>query len=152
MTRGRWTPTEEQLAEEAFAVFIQRARPTRTFSKEELLKTLRNSVTALDFLKLCLEHDDSGDLKVVKKGLLLVVRAQGISALSKSTGVSRVSLYRMLSPKGNPRLSSLTVLFRELGVRLWLVDEDFIKRREKLIRPKDKKEDLELLSRFTGKE
>jgi probable addiction module antidote protein len=138
MPRGRWKPSDEQVAQEAFVVLIQGKKPTRTYSKEVLLQNLRDSSVALDFLKLCLEWDNTGDLQLFKKGLLCVVQARGATALAKSTGVSRVTLYRMLSSSGNPRLSSLTALFRKLGFRLYLVDEDFIRRREKITRPKDR--------------
>jgi probable addiction module antidote protein len=138
MPRGRWKPSDEQVAQEAFVVLIQGKKPTRTYSKEVLLQSLRDSSVTLDFLKLCLEWDNAGDLQLFKKGLLCVVQARGATALAKSTGVSRVTLYRMLSSSGNPRLSSLTTLFRKLGVRLYLVDEGFIRRREKITRPKDR--------------
>ncbi|MBX3041820.1 MAG: hypothetical protein KF789_14025 [Bdellovibrionaceae bacterium] len=139
MARGRWKLSVEQRAEEAFSVLIQKNRPTRTFSKETLQENLRNTDVALYFLKLCLEWDDSKNLKVFRSGLLFVIKAKGATAVSNSTGVSRITLYRMLSPKGNPRLSSLLALLRELNFHLWVVDDDFIQRREKVIRPKDQK-------------
>lgn len=137
MARGRWKLSRQQMAEEAFSVLIQKNRPTRTFTKEALLRGLRNTETAVDFLKLCLEWDDSENLKVFKSGLLCVVKSRGATAIADATGVSRITLYRMLSPKGNPRLSSLIALLKELKCHLWVVDDDFIRRREKVIRPKD---------------
>jgi probable addiction module antidote protein len=143
MPQGRWIRSEEQLAQEAFAVLIQKKKPTRTFTKDALAQELSSATVALDFLKLCLEFDNKGDLQQFKRGLLFVIRAgHGTSKLSRATGVSRITLYRMLSPGGNPRLSTLTALFRELGLRLWVVDEDFIRRREKVTRPKDRKKYL----------
>lgn len=137
MPRGRWKISRQQMADEVFSVLIQKNRPTRVYSKESLLESLQDTEVATDFLKLCLEWDDSQNLKVFKAGLLCVVKARGATAIAFATGVSRVSLYRMLSPKGNPRLSSLIALFKELKCHLWIVDEDFIRRREKVIRPKD---------------
>lgn len=137
MAKGRWKLSNQQMAEEAFSVHIQKNRPTRTYTKEALLKSLSDTEIAVDFLKLCLEWDDSVNLKAFKAGLLCVVKARGVTAIAEATKMSRLSLYRMLSPKGNPRLSSLTALLRELKCHLWIVDDDFIQRREKVVRPKD---------------
>jgi probable addiction module antidote protein len=125
------------MAEEAFSVLIHKNRPTRTYTKETLVKCLVDTDIAVDFLKLCLEWNDSEKLKLFKAGLLFVIKSRGVSAISKATKMSRLSLYRMLSPKGNPRLSSLMAILRELKCHLWIVDDDFIQRREKVVRPKD---------------
>lgn len=137
MPRGRWKLSRQQMADEVFSVLIQKNRPTRVYSKESLLESLGDTEIATDFLKLCLEWDDSKNLKVFKAGLLFVVKARGATIIASTTGVSRITLYRMLSPNGNPRLSSLIALLRELKCHIWIVDEDFIRRREKVIRPKD---------------
>lgn len=91
----------------------------------------------LDFIKLCLEHDDSRDFRAFRAGLLLVVKFVGVSKIASETSLSRLTMYRMLSPEGNPRLSSLSCLFRALGIYLWVVDKEFIKARTRLVRPKD---------------
>ncbi len=137
MPRGRWTQSDNSVADEAFSVLIHGNKPTRTHTKESLAETLVEEGVYTDFLKLCLEFDESKDLRMFRKGLLIVVRSLGPERVAKRTGINRVSLYRMLSPKGNPRFNSLVRLFEALRVRLWIVDEDFVKRRSRVIRPKD---------------
>ena len=42
----------------------------------------------------------------------------GIAKIAKAAGVERESLYRTLSAKGNPRLSTLTAMIKAVGLKL----------------------------------
>jgi probable addiction module antidote protein len=42
----------------------------------------------------------------------------GIAALADKTGLSRETLYRTLSKKGNPRLDTLAAILAAYGLRL----------------------------------
>lgn len=137
MPKGRWKVSDEQLATEAYAVLIAGHKAGRSFTKPELRLAISEPAVYVDFLKHCIEYDTSRDLLQLRKGLLQVTKSVGVSRLSEQTGLSRVSLYRMLSKQGNPRLDSLLTLFRALGVHLWLVDDSFVKTRQRLVRPKD---------------
>lgn len=137
MAKGRWKFTDEQIAIEAFAVLMRREKPGRTLGREDLQVYLKEPSVYQDFLKLCLEHDETKDMSLFRKGLLLVIKSTGVSQLSTETGLSRLSLYRMLSRQGNPRFASLLGVFRALRLRLWLVDGEFLARRQKVVRPKD---------------
>jgi probable addiction module antidote protein len=44
--------------------------------------------------------------------------AGGIAALADKTGLSRETLYRTLSKKGNPRLDTLAAILAAYGLRL----------------------------------
>lgn len=48
----------------------------------------------------------------------------GFTALSKKTGMSRESLYKTLSPKKNPSLSTLLRITYALGLKPTLVSKD----------------------------
>ena len=137
MPKGRWTITHDHLADEAYAVLIERRKPTRTLSRVELRANLIDPSVYSPFLKHCLDYDDSVDLKRFRQGLLLTVQARGVSEIARLCGVSRVSLYRMLTGGGNPRFKSLLGLLRALQLRFWLVDEEFVRRRTRVTRPKD---------------
>jgi probable addiction module antidote protein len=139
MARGRWKLSEEQIGAEAYAVLVEKRQASRTYPKAHLLELLAESGVYRDFLKLCLEHDESSDLSTFRKGLLLVIKAIGPSKVAQGTGVSRVTLYRMLTKGGNPRLMSLLALFKVLKIHMWIVDEEFKKRREAVVRPRDQK-------------
>jgi probable addiction module antidote protein len=139
MARGRWKLSAEQVGAEAYAVLIEKRQASRTYPKAQLVELLAEGDIYRDFLKLCLEHDESSNLSTFRKGLLLVIKAIGPSKVALETGVSRVTLYRMLTKGGNPRLTSLLALFKVLKIHMWVVDEEFIKRREPVVRPRDQK-------------
>ena len=139
MAKGRWKLSEEQIGAEAYAVLIEKRKASRSYPKTRLLRLLVESGVYRDFLKLCLEHDSSTDLSRFRKGLLVVIKAIGPFKVASLTGVSRVTLYRMLSKGGNPRLASLLALFKVLKIHMWIVDEEFIERRDTVIRPRDQK-------------
>lgn len=60
-----------------------------------------------------------GDPRAVPIALRTVAEAVGgMSALAEKTGLSRETLYRTLSEKGNPRLDTLTAILAAFGLRL----------------------------------
>jgi probable addiction module antidote protein len=63
-----------------------------------------------------LEH---GDPRMVPIALRTIVEAVGgMSALARQTGLSRESLYRTLSERGNPRLDTLATILAVFGLSL----------------------------------
>jgi probable addiction module antidote protein len=46
----------------------------------------------------------------------------GLGAVAKQAGISRESLYRSLSPKGNPTLKTLIAVVNTMGLRLTVVE------------------------------
>lgn len=61
---------------------------------------------------------EDGDPKLLAAALGDVARARGMSELSRETGLSRESLYRSLSPDGNPELGTVLKVLKAFGVRL----------------------------------
>jgi probable addiction module antidote protein len=60
-----------------------------------------------------------GDARVVPVALRTIADARGgMSALAEETGLSRETLYRTLSAKGNPRMDTLASILRAFGLRL----------------------------------
>jgi probable addiction module antidote protein len=47
----------------------------------------------------------------------------GLGAVAAQAGISRESLYRALSPKGNPTLKTLVAVLKTLGLRLSVTQE-----------------------------
>jgi probable addiction module antidote protein len=47
-----------------------------------------------------------------------IARAKGMTQVAKDAGLSRESLYRALSPEGNPSFATVLRVARALGVRL----------------------------------
>ena len=137
VAKGRWKFTEEQVAAEAYAVLMAREKAGRTLKKADLMALLQSPSVYKDFLKHCLEQDKSRNLRHFRKGLKLVIQSIGVTRVSEATGLSRLSIYRMLSKEGNPRLDSLLSLFRFLKIHFWIVDDDFMRATQKVVRPKD---------------
>ena len=88
--------------------------PKRTSSyRERLLEDLRNPQEAADYINAAIED---GSPEMLLLALRNVAEAHKMSKVAKSTGVAREAIYRILSHKGNPRLSSLWGLFPTLGL------------------------------------
>jgi probable addiction module antidote protein len=64
---------------------------------------------------------EDGHPGVISEIIGAVARSQGMAVIAAKTGLSRESLYRTLSPKGNPKLSTLVEVLAALGLRLSVV-------------------------------
>ena len=137
MSRGRWKQSDEALASECFSVFFEKRKPSRLVTRPILIEALRGSSVRTDFLKLCLEYDDTEDLRRFREGLLVAVKAIGASQVARLAKIDRVHLYRMLKSSGNPSFTAVMGLCRAFGLRLWLVDQDFMAKRARHVRPRD---------------
>jgi probable addiction module antidote protein len=73
---------------------------------------------ALEYLRAAL--DDTDEPRVLLLALRHVAQARGIAKVAKAAGVERESLYRALSAKGNPRLSTLYAVAKAVGLKLTL--------------------------------
>ena len=86
---------------------------SRPFSAAE---HLRSEAEVAAYLEAMLED---GDARAVPVALRTVVDAVGgMAALAERTALSRETLYRTLSERGNPRLDTLTVILAAFGLRL----------------------------------
>lgn len=61
---------------------------------------------------------ETGDATYIANALGAVARARGMSSIAKEAGVTREALYKALSEKGDPKLSTLLGVMRALGVQL----------------------------------
>lgn len=83
------------------------------FKTADYLKTCKDVVA---YLNTALED---GDPAVLLEALRNVARAKGgVGALAKAAGVSRESLYRTLSRRGNPKIDTVMALLRAMGLKL----------------------------------
>lgn len=70
-----------------------------------------------EYLKAALE--DANEPKALLFALRQITEARGgVAKVAKAAGIERESLYRALSPRGNPRLSTLVAVTRAIGLRL----------------------------------
>jgi probable addiction module antidote protein len=62
---------------------------------------------------------EDGDSRVITIGLReLAESVGGMAVIAERTGLSRETLYRTLSERGNPRLDTLSALLQAMGLRL----------------------------------
>ena len=59
-----------------------------------------------------------GDPTLVAAALGDIARAKGITQIARETGLGRESLYKALSPEGNPEFATVLKVVRALGLRL----------------------------------
>ncbi|KAA0181077.1 addiction module antidote protein [Cupriavidus gilardii] len=71
---------------------------------------------ALDVINGILEHGDQGELLTVLRQLAQAFG--GVQAVAEQADLNPTQLYRTLSPKGNPALSSLTAILKAMGLCL----------------------------------
>lgn len=61
---------------------------------------------------------EDGDPSLVAAALGDIARAKGMTVVARETGLGRESLYKALSPSGNPELATVLKVVRALGLRL----------------------------------
>ena len=85
---------------------------------EAVIRQLRQDPEfAAEYLKAAMEDRD--EPKVLLLALRHIAEATGgVARIAKQAGVERESLYRALSPRGNPRLSTLLAVTRAMGLTL----------------------------------
>ena len=92
-------------------------RKTSVSHDETIVRRLKNDPEfAAEYLKAALEDED--EPRVLLIALRHLAEAQGIAKVAKAAGVQRESLYRALSPRGNPRLSTLVAVTKAIGLKL----------------------------------
>lgn len=67
------------------------------------------------YLEAALEE---GDPSLIAAALGDIARAKGMSQLARETGLGRESLYKALSPSGNPEFATVLKVVGALGLRL----------------------------------
>ncbi|MBF0465245.1 MAG: putative addiction module antidote protein [Nitrospirae bacterium] len=83
--------------------------------KGSLNESLKDPIEAAAYLNAALEENSTEAFLLALRN---VAEARGISQLAEQTTLNRENMYRMLSKRGNPQLSSLKILLNGLGLRL----------------------------------
>jgi probable addiction module antidote protein len=61
---------------------------------------------------------EDGDPALVIHALGNIARARGMSEIARETGLRRESLYKALSPDGNPEFATVLKVVQALGIKL----------------------------------
>lgn len=92
-------------------------RKTSVSHDDTIIRRLRQDPNfAAEYLKAALEDED--DPRVLLIALRHLAQARGIAKVAKVAGIERESLYRALSKRGNPRLSTLVAVTKAIGLKL----------------------------------
>lgn len=86
-----------------------------TTYESSLREALKDPDEAAAYLDAALEENDQ---EIFLMALRDVANARGFSQMAQNARLNRENLYRMLSPTGNPQLSSLMTLLDSVGLRL----------------------------------
>jgi probable addiction module antidote protein len=60
---------------------------------------------------------EDGDPAVISAAIGDIARAKGMSQIASETGLGRESLYKALSPGGNPEFATILKVVRALGLK-----------------------------------
>jgi probable addiction module antidote protein len=77
--------------------------------------TLQSKEDIAAYLDAVLED---GDSELLKAALGDIARAKGMTEIARDSKLGRASLYKALSPRGNPGLVTVARVLRALGLRL----------------------------------
>ena len=90
---------------------------TSTWDPAEHLTTEEDMAA---YLNVALED---GDLSLIMASLGDIARARSMAVVAQETGLGRESLYKSLSPGGNPEFATVLKVVRSLGFRLQVTTE-----------------------------
>jgi probable addiction module antidote protein len=81
----------------------------------DAVEHLDSDASIAGYLEAALEDGDSA---LVTAALGDIARAKGMTKIAEAAGLGRESLYKSLSPGGNPELSTVLRVVRAMGLRL----------------------------------
>lgn len=96
----------------------KKRRRARISYEGGLLERLKDPEYAAQYLMVCLESRERNVEELFLIALRDVAKANSFRSISKKTKLGRESLYKALSDKGNPTLSTLTSILNAMGLRI----------------------------------
>jgi len=85
---------------------------TKPWNAADYLKTDEEMAA---YLEAALEYNDAA---LFAAALGDICRAKGMTQVARDTGLGRESLYKALSPEGNPEFATILKVVRSLGLSL----------------------------------
>jgi len=87
---------------------------TIPWDSAEHLKTDEEIALSLD----AMIEESQGDAASIAAALGDIARAKGMSDIARKAGLGRESLYKALSPEGNPEFATVLKVIQALGLKL----------------------------------
>ena len=93
-----------------------KALPYRSHDEATMERFRKDPEFAAEYLNAVLEDGDQRELLLALRRMAKAFG--GVPKLAQKTELNATSLYRTLSPRGNPELKSLNALLKAMGMRL----------------------------------
>jgi probable addiction module antidote protein len=93
-----------------------KAPPSRSHETATIESFRKDPAFAAEYLNTVLADGDQDEVMMALRRLSRAFG--GVAKVAKNADLNATTLYRTLSPKGNPELKSLTALLRALGMQL----------------------------------
>ncbi len=105
---------------------VSKLKAAVSHHERELAELRADHALAVEYLKAAMESlDDPEDRAAGLLALRTIAEAYGgLAAVAAEAGISRESLYRALSPTGNPTLKTLLAVLKTVGMRLSVEPEN----------------------------
>lgn len=84
-------------------------------TKWDVVDYLKTDKDMAEYLEAAIEEGDSA---LISAALGDIARAKGMTRIARKAGLGRESLYKALSPNGNPGFATVLKVVRALGLRL----------------------------------
>jgi probable addiction module antidote protein len=97
------------------AFFRSFKMPLGTNFQDHLQEELRKPHFAAEYIMAAIEENDPDYLN---QAIGNVVKAYGVSKISRDCGLTRQALYKMFSPKGNPTLANVHAILGAIGLKI----------------------------------
>ena len=88
-----------------------------TTTPYDVAEHLRTHEEMAAYLEACIEEAD-GDAAFIAKALGDIARAQGMTQVARDSGLSRESLYKVLSGERSPSFDTILKVVSALGLKL----------------------------------
>lgn len=93
--------------------------PTISYVRDVLRREQDHEARARIDTRLAAAIEETEDPRVLLLALRRLAEARGgFTKIAKAAGIERESLYRALSVRGNPRLSTLVAVIKAVGLKL----------------------------------
>lgn len=83
---------------------------------------LRDAETAANYINDALESNDPAIILMAIRNIV-DARAEGMMSLAEKAKLGRESMYKMLSPNGNPKLATFSSVLSALGFQLRVIPQ-----------------------------
>ncbi len=84
-------------------------------TKWDVVDYLKTDEDMAEYLEAAMED---GHPVVIATAIGNIARAKGMTQVARKAGIGRVSLYKALSPEGNPEFATVLKVVKALGLRL----------------------------------